>query len=113
MLLEPLRLCRRQLASYEERRAPPKVCKICGQVISDPDDYFGTGPLSDDPREELAQLDWFEAHIGYLGTWRGRPQLVRELLRASISEDWEGEVLQGLASRLEEIGSSPQESSAT
>lgn len=106
------RLALDKLASYDERRTRLKLCKICGRVIADPDDYFGTGPLSDDPREDIARLDWFEAHIGCLRTWKGRPQLLQELLLAASSADWEGGVLQGLASRLMEIGSSP-EGSAT
>lgn len=101
-------LAQDKLAAYNERRGAPKLCKICGRVISTPDEYFSTGPLSDDPGEEVAQFDWFEAHSGCLRSWDGTPQLIDDLLYAARSDDWEGNVLHDLAERLEEIRSSEE-----
>jgi hypothetical protein len=96
-----------KLAAADEHRARARVCQICGQDITQPDDYFGTGPLADDPREEIARLDWFEAHIRCLITWEGRPELVRELAQFSNSTEWEGDVLDRLVRRPEEFGTRP------
>lgn len=95
-----------KLSAYERQHGRPKACAICGQFISDPDDYFGTGPLSDEPSELISRLDWFQAHIGCLQDWEGRPALIRDLLDASLSEDWEGDALTALAARIEEFGAS-------
>jgi hypothetical protein len=101
-------LAQAKLAAYNDRRGSTKLCKICGRVISNPDDYFSTGPLSDDQGEEIARLDWFEAHSGCLRSWDGTPQLIDDLRHAARSDDWEGQVLHDLAERLEEIRSSEE-----
>lgn len=100
------RLALAKLAAYERRRGRPKVCAICGEVISDPDEYFGTGPLADDPAEPISRLDWFEAHVPCLATWEGTSGLIRDLLEASRFEDWEGDALPLLAARLDELSAS-------
>jgi hypothetical protein len=48
---------------YERRQRRPKICRVCGTVIGDPDDYFSLGPLSDFPDEPLARFDWLQAHL--------------------------------------------------
>jgi hypothetical protein len=100
-----------KLAKYEARRGKPHMCTICNQDISDSDDFFGTGPLADDPTEAVAHLDWFEAHVSCLRTWSGRAHLIDELLEASNSPDWEGDVLVNTALRLQELGATPTDTS--
>jgi hypothetical protein len=97
-----------KLETYERRRDERKHCKICRKPIDSPDDYFGTGPLSDDPDEPIARFDWFEAHVHCLREWEGTAGLTAALSAASASPDWEGDALQGLVTRLKEIGTSDE-----
>jgi hypothetical protein len=92
-----------KLATYEERAGQPRTCRVCGRDISDPDDYFTTGPLADDASEGVSRLDWFDAHESCLHVWPGTPALIQDLIKFARSDDWEGDVLTSLATRLQAV----------
>lgn len=60
----------RKLQDVENHRGRPKVCVVCGQSITGPDDYFSTGPLGDGLDDPLYAVSWIEAHLSHLSRWR-------------------------------------------
>jgi DNA-directed RNA polymerase subunit N (RpoN/RPB10) len=85
-----------KLREFDEHRDRPKTCAVCGRPITDPDDYFSTGPLGDGPRDPLQAFSWIEAHLSHLPRWERTPELIRVLEETSRSPEWEGEVLERL-----------------
>lgn len=47
-----------RLRDVDEHRGRPKLCAVCSQPITDPDDYFSTGPLGDGPDDPLQAVSW-------------------------------------------------------
>jgi hypothetical protein len=96
-----------KLQDFADHRGRPKVCVVCGQSITDPDDYFSTGPLSDGPDDPLQAVSWIEAHLSDLPRWEGTPELVRVLEESSRSSEWEGDVLERLVARVRSVWPPP------
>jgi hypothetical protein len=92
-----------KLAEVEARAKSPKICVVCGEVITDPGEYFSTGPLSDGPDDPLEAISWVEAHLTHLDQWDGTPEMVRVLEQASHSSEWEGDVLERLLETIRSV----------
>lgn len=90
----------KKLQEDHEHRGRPKICVVCGQPITDPDDYFSTGPLGDWPGDPLQEFSWIQAHLSHLPEWKRTPDLIRALDEASRSGDWEGDVLPRMLARI-------------
>ncbi len=93
----------RKLQDVENHRGRPKVCVVCGQSITGPDDYFSTGPLGDGLDDPLYAVSWIEAHLSHLSRWEGTPELVRVLEETWRSPEWEGDVLERLVGRVRSV----------
>ncbi len=92
-----------KLAACKRRVQQPKTCVVCEREITDPQDYFCTGPLSDSPDEPIAAVDWVEAHVGCLAAWRDLPAFVAVVEEVSRSPLWEGDALEYLLDRVAQI----------
>jgi hypothetical protein len=74
-------------ARYEESRAktrPPYRCRVCGDVIADPDDHLTLGGLTADPSDPLFPYDYAKFHRPCLARWSDR-EAVRRLLEESVA----------------------------
>lgn len=63
-------------------------CEICGEPITDPDDYFTFGVLTTDKNDPLHQFNRRTFHVGHLATWVEREtasRLIRERLKETGS----------------------------
>jgi hypothetical protein len=80
------------------RRAPPGNlrCRICAELITHPDSYFGLGYLVDDPRHPLYQFNYAHFHRAHLAAWPQRPALLSDLEELNRSGVWQGEALRRL-----------------
>ena len=89
-----------KLESYQRHQGQPRTCQVCSLMITDPDDYFALGPISDTPDQPLARFDWFQAHLRCLRDWDGTPELVRTIETVSGSAEWEGDALERLLEQI-------------
>ncbi len=89
---------------YEEwiaaNRPPARICRITGELITDPDDYVGLGFLVESPAHELFPFNWAHFNRRALSGWLGRSELIAAVQRLSESGDWEGESLHYLLTDL-------------
>jgi hypothetical protein len=68
-----------------ERTAPAqRICPVCNQRITEPDDYIGTGHLSPDPSDPLYAFNYVHLHRSHLKAWRDLDRLI-DLLEARAS----------------------------
>jgi hypothetical protein len=90
-------------AAHNPRRARSAIgSSLTRTTISAPGHWLTT------LQKRSLALPGSEAHVSCLRGWAGRTQLVDELLEASHSPDWEGEVLLNTALRLQQLGATPQ-----
>lgn len=82
---------------YEEilqRNGPTnRECVVCKKQITDPDDYFTIGHLTDSPAAPLYDYNYTQAHSSCLRHWpelRKVTTLVKDL---HLSESWGGQAL--------------------
>lgn len=94
-----------KLESYQQHQGMPRACQVCGLVVTDPDDYFTLGPISDFPDEPLARFDWFQAHSHCLRDWDGTAGLVSAIEAVSRSAEWEGDVLERVLEQIRKVWS--------
>ena len=92
-----------KLQDFETHRGQPKVCIVCNQEITDPADYFSTGPLGEGPDDPLQAVSWIEAHLSHLPGWEQTPELVRVLEESSHSSEWEGDVLEQILAKIRSV----------
>jgi hypothetical protein len=90
-------LAARAEARVEEatRRTAPenRRCLICGDIITNPDDYVGLGYLVDDPRSPLYRFNYAHFHRSHLAGWSELPGLIAELDKLDRSGAWKGDGL--------------------
>jgi hypothetical protein len=84
-------------ARYEEfrRRTSPQArsCSICGQRITDPENYLALGYLVDAPGHCLHRHNYAHFHRTCLATWSGLSPLVHALEDLNRSGAWKGDAL--------------------
>lgn len=95
----------RKLAAVQRTRVRTFVCVVCRRTIGDPDDFFGTGFLSDSEDEAVARLDNIFAHRSCLLRWDGALQLADDLDAVMASGEWEGHTLSELSQQLRSLAS--------
>lgn len=89
-----------KLETYRWHQGRPRVCRVCGLAIGDPDDYFTLGPVCDDPDGPLARFSWLQAHLHCLRDWDETPDLVSAIEAVSRSAAWEGDSLERLLEQI-------------
>ena len=62
----------------------PRRCNACGEVIVDPDDYFGTGLLARGAEDPLHAFNFVHLHRSHAASWPRFAQL-RAVLDAAIA----------------------------
>lgn len=81
-------------ARYEEfqQRAGPyaRFCLICGERVTDPDNYMALGYLVEDPAHALYKYNYTHFHKSCLKDWPELSSLVHELEALNNSSAWKG-----------------------
>lgn len=74
-----------------ERGAPAaRQCAVCLDVITNPDDYFGTGYLADPGSDPVAEFNYLHLHLSHFLRW-DRAEEFRHCVEAFISSPhWDG-----------------------
>lgn len=67
-----------------------RICTVCGELITDPDDYFGTGLLSRVENEPLFPYNFIHLHITHAHQWPILRDFVREISTAKSKGQWAG-----------------------
>ncbi len=70
-------------------RPDARVCAVCGEMIGDPDDYFGTGLLTTDPRSPLHAFNFMHLHRSHWTRWSRREEF-RQALEEATRAGWLG-----------------------
>lgn len=65
-------------------------CVICGEQIKDPDDYFGTGFLTDDPSNPVFEFNYLQLHRSHFPRWDRATEFRRSVETFIASDLWEG-----------------------
>jgi hypothetical protein len=90
-------LAARAQARYEEfeHRTHPQArsCLICGQRITDPENYIGLGHLVDAPDHDLYSYNYAHFHRTCLTSWSELLHLIHELETMNRSGVWKGDAL--------------------
>lgn len=76
-----------------QRMPNERVCAVCGIVIEDPDDYFGTGLLSRDVNSPVARYNFVHLHRSHAEKWSGLHKLREWMDAAQASGAWRGPTL--------------------
>ena len=91
-------------ARYEElrERTNPKnrSCFVCGEQITNPDDYLAFGHLVDDPKHPLHSLNYAQFHRSCLGSWPALSDAIRNLESLDQAGTWKGDALKRLIKEL-------------
>jgi hypothetical protein len=94
-------------ARFEEaqQRTEPgnRRCLICGQLVTDPDNYLGLGYLIETRSDPLYLFNYAHFHRSCLATWKGLSGLITDLERLDKSGDWKGAGLKRLMSALRSV----------
>lgn len=98
-----------RLAEFEDKTSPAKRrCLLCGDLITDPDDYLGMGHLVESPAHELHRYNFAHFHRGCLNGWNGGSGLVAALEKLDSSDEWKGGGLKWLISELRKLSADAQ-----
>jgi hypothetical protein len=91
----------RRIRELEEHASPwPPLCTVCGTRITHPADFFGFGPLTDDPEDPLAAYNYRYLHASCLREW-SEASRARELLeQLQASGRWGGPALLNLLAEM-------------
>ena len=92
---------RRRLEEFLYRiSAENRRCLICGEVITDPDDYLCLVHLTADAKHPLFRFNYAQFHRSCLPRWSELALLVRELDEFDRSGEWKGGGLKQLIKEL-------------
>ena len=80
-----------------------RQCLICGQLVTDPDNYLGLGHLVEDRAHSLYRFNYAHFHRSCLATWPGLPGLIAELAELDKSGMWKGDGLKRLMNALRSV----------
>lgn len=91
---------------YEElknRTAPGnRTCVVCKREITEPDDYFSLGHLTDDPGHLLYHYNYVQAHRSHLPEWPELTRLLKLLETFKQGGMWRGAALDHVIRELED-----------
>jgi hypothetical protein len=91
----------RRLQRIRENNQPGRRrCRVCQRSITDPEDYFPLGHLTDDAEHPLHRFNFLHLHRTCLGRW-SELGLVAELASKQLeSGEWKGEGMERLEKSL-------------
>jgi hypothetical protein len=110
-------LADKALKRYEEilqRNGPAcRYCVVCKKQITDPDDYFTMGHLTDNPATQLYDYNYTHAHSSCLQQWAELRKVHKLVKNLHLSEYWRGQGLARILLELEEAMQNSEDSSAS
>jgi len=77
-----------------------RICRECGGLITNPDDYFCTGYLTDEPSDLLYQFNRVQLHQRCVSRWRGLSPLYSTLRDYQETGRWTGKAAVRLINHL-------------
>lgn len=86
------------------RHTPPHnyTCVVCGQAITQFDEYFSLGHLTENPADPLFAYNYTQAHRSHLPQWSELSHVLELLAALKASGTWRGRALDHWISELEE-----------
>lgn len=84
----------------ESRKPANRRCLICGDLITDPDDYLAFGHLTDDVTNPLHRLNYKHIHRSHMDRWLELPSVCDLAEKALASGEWKGKGMQWLVDAL-------------
>lgn len=98
----------RRYKAFLDANAPAsRVCRASGKLITDPDDYFALGFLTDDPSEPLHEFNWAHFSKDALGRWRERESLLALLDTARSNPKMHRAGIEWLIAEIQRTSGSP------
>lgn len=92
-----------------QRLAPNnRVCVVCNERITNPDDYFTVWHLTNNPAAPLYDYNYTQAHASCLPDWGELRQVYKLLKDLQLSESWRGHALESILRELEEALQKPK-----
>jgi len=86
---------------FRERTSPTnRICAVCGNRFTDPDDYLGFGHLVSDPRHPLHPFNYTQVHRSCVPRWDQTDRVLELLERLQVSGEWRGSALARLIDSL-------------
>jgi hypothetical protein len=70
-----------------------RVCNICNNVITDPDNYISIGHLTEDKTHPLYKFNYSRYHVTCLKEWANIEYFRNSLIELQNSGQWSGESL--------------------
>lgn len=93
---------RKRCEELLQRHAPAnRICVVCNNLITLPDDYFLTGHLTDDAATPLYHYNYTQAHISCLPNWTELQQAHKLLSDLAMSGSWRGDGLKAVLTKLQ------------
>ena len=87
--------------AISERTSPEnRKCTACGQLITEPDDYFCVYHLTDSPADALFQFNYLQLHRSCMADWPLKNELESLLNELNSSGRWKGPALSYLLQQL-------------
>ena len=75
-------------------------CRICNQLVTDPNDYLALGHLVEAQSQPLYKFNYAHYHRSCLKTWKDLPELMADLIKLNSSDAWQGAALDRLIEAL-------------
>lgn len=79
-----------------------RKCAVCGEEITDPDDYVLIDHLTHQPSSPSFKYNFTHLHRSHLNDWPDRLDLIDLLEGHADLEDWKGEYLKDLVATLKD-----------
>ena len=76
-------------------------CVVCTKQITNPDDYFSLGHLTDNPADPLHDYNYTQAHLSCLRHWADLRKVYALVKDLHLSESWGGQALKSILLELE------------
>jgi hypothetical protein len=81
----------------------PPLCTLCGRPITNPDDLFYFGHLTEDRTDHLYKYNYVSMHHACMARWEQLPIVYQLLEDLDNSGDWWGPFIKMLLKEMQEI----------
>jgi hypothetical protein len=75
---------------YKSSGPGNRRCVVCGNEITDPDDYFGAGHLADDATDPLWSFNYVQLHRSHFKQWERASEFQKLAEKMIASPRWDG-----------------------